>query len=217
MGKRQLMKIACFARPPKFWTRMVMMLIGVLVQGFGLSLLIQIDLGTDPWTCFVMGISNRIPLTYGTWQLICAAVLFVFVVIFDLGKIGFGTIGNMVCVGYIADFFGFIWSKVFPAGFFDSPLVCWLLLLPVLAVFISGASAYLCADLGGSPYDVLPFIISARLPRVPFKVIRIAWDTAFLVLGFAIGGTVGIVTILIAFFLGPAISWFKARLAVFLR
>ena len=75
----------------------------------------------------------------------------------------------------------------------------------------------ICADLGGSPYDVLPFIISARLPRVPFKVIRIAWDTAFLVLGFAIGGTVGIVTILIAFFLGPAISWFKARLAVFLR
>ena len=48
-------------------------------------------------------------------------------------------------------------------------------------------------------------------------MIRIAWDTAFLVLGFAIGGTVGIVTILIAFFLGPAISWFKARLAVFLR
>ena len=42
------MKITCFARPPKFLNRMIMMLIGVFVQGVGLSLLIQINLGTDP-------------------------------------------------------------------------------------------------------------------------------------------------------------------------
>ena len=84
-------------------------------------------------------------------------------------------------------------------------------------IFLSGASAYLCADLGGSPYDVLPFIIADRLKRIPFKTVRIAWDTAFLVLGFFLGGPIGIVTILIAFFLGPAISWFQKKLEVFLR
>ena len=211
------MKITCFARPPKFLNRMIMMLIGVFVQGVGLSLLIQINLGTDPWTSFVLGISKELPLTYGTWQLVCAAVLFLFVIFSDLSKIGFGTIGNMVCVGYIADLFGWIWGKIFPAGFFDSPLACWLVLLPALLIFLSGASAYLCADLGGSPDDVLPFIIADRLKRIPFKTVRIAWDTAFLVLGFFLGGPIGIVTILIAFFLGPAISWFQKKLEVFLR
>lgn len=111
------MKITCFARPPKFLNRMIMMLIGVFVQGIGLSLLIQINLGTDPWTSFVLGVSKNLPFTYGTWQLICAAVLFLFVIFFDLSKIGFGTIGNMVCVGYIADLFGWIWGKSFPLDF----------------------------------------------------------------------------------------------------
>ena len=211
------MKITCFARPPKFLNRMIMMLIGVFVQGIGLSLLIQINLGTDPWTSFVLGISKNLPFTYGTWQLVCAAVLFLFVIFFDPSKIGFGTIGNMVCVGYIADLFGWIWGKILPTGFFDSPLACWLVLLPALLIFLSGASAYLCADLGGSPYDVLPFIIADRLKRIPFKAVRIAWDTAFLVLGLFLGGPIGIVTILIAFFLGPAISWFQKKLEVFLR
>lgn len=211
------MKIACFARPPKFLNRMIMMLIGVFVQSVGLSLLIQINLGTDPWTSFVLGVSKELPFTYGTCQLVCAAVLFLFVIFSDLSKIGFGTIGNMVCVGYIADLFGWIWGKILPAGFFDSTLACWLVLLPALLIFLSGASAYLCADLGGSPYDVLPFILADRLKRIPFKAVRIAWDTAFLVLGFFLGGPIGIVTILIAFFLGPAISWFQKKLEVFLR
>ena len=42
------MKMTCFARPPKFWTRLAMMITGVTVQGFGLSLLIRLALGTDP-------------------------------------------------------------------------------------------------------------------------------------------------------------------------
>lgn len=211
------MRINCFARPPKFLNRMIMMLIGVLVQGFGLSFLIQIDLGTDPWTSFVLGLSDKLSITYGNCQLICAVVLFIFVIIFDLGKIGFGTIGNMVLVGYIADFFNWVWSGVFPHGFLSSSPCCWLLLIPVLLVFLSGVSAYLCADLGGSPYDVIPFIISDRLSRVPFKAVRIGWDVTFLALGFILGGPIGIVTILIAFFLGPAISWFKSKLEAFIR
>ena len=108
-------------------------------------------------------------------------------------------------------------EKSFPLDFSTAPLACWLVLLPALLIFLSGASAYLCADLGGSPYDVLPFIIADRLKRIPFKAVRIAWDTAFLVLGLFLGGPIGIVTILIAFFLGPAISWFQKKLEVFLR
>ena len=42
------MKVTCFERPPKFRNRMIMMIIGVLLQGLGLSLLINLNLGTDP-------------------------------------------------------------------------------------------------------------------------------------------------------------------------
>lgn len=211
------MKLTCFARPPKFWTRLVMMMIGVTVQGFGLSLLIRLKLGTDPCSCLTQGVINYAPISFGTAQLLCHLVTFVFVLRFDMSYIGFGTIGNMVCLGYISDFFGWIWDTALPQGFFDSAAVRYGLLVPVLIVFILGASTYLTAGLGSSPYDALPFIISHKCKKLPFKAIRMIWDICFMAAGFALGGDVGIVTLGVAFFLGPVIAFMQKKLSVFLK
>lgn len=163
------MKMTCFARPPKFWTRLAMMITGVTVQGFGLSLLIRLALGTDPCSCLTQGVINYLPISFGTAQLLCHLVTFVFVLRFDMSYIGFGTIGNMVFLGYISDFFGWIWDSVLPQGFFASQPVRWGLLVPVLIVFILGASTYMTAGLGSSPYDAMPFIISHKCKRFPSR------------------------------------------------
>lgn len=211
------MKMTCFARPPKFWTRLAMMITGVTVQGFGLSLLIRLALGTDPCSCLTQGVINYLPISFGTAQLLCHLVTFVFVLRFDMSYIGFGTIGNMVFLGYISDFFGWIWDSVLPQGFFASQLVRWGLLVPVLIVFILGASTYMTAGLGSSPYDAMPFIISHKCKKIPFKAIRMIWDISFMAAGFALGGDVGIVTLGVAFFLGPVISFMQKKLAVLLK
>lgn len=209
-------KVGWFARPPKFKNRVIVMILGVLTQGLGLSLLLQIDLGTDPCSCLTLGVINFLPVSFGTAQLLCHLITFTFVLIFDRSKIGFGTIGNMVCLGYISDFFTWIWDKLIPEGFFEQGYMNWICLLPALLIFISGAAAYMTADLGMSPYDGLPFIISAHLPKVPFKLVRIIWDTSFMVAGFLLGGVIGVVTIFVAFFLGPVIAWFQKKLAIFI-
>lgn len=184
-------------------------------MGFGLSVLIRLNLGTDPCSSFSLGLVNYLPLSFGTCQLLCHLVTFLFVVRYDRSKISYGTIGNMVFLGYIADFFSWIWTRVLPADFFEPAYVRFGLLIPVMVVFISGAAAYMCADIGMSPYDALPFIISDHLKKVPFKLIRMAWDLSFLTAGFLLGGTVGIVTVITAFFLGPVIAWFRRKLEVF--
>ncbi len=211
------MKGKCFARPPKFRNRMIMMIIGVLLQGLGLSLLINLELGTDPCSCLTQGVTKLIPLSFGTCQLLCHLITFAFVLRYDLSQIGFGTIGNMVCLGYISDFFRWIWSNVLPADFFEQRWICYLLLVPVLAVFCIGAATYMSAGLGSSPYDGLPFIISERHKKLSFKVIRMLWDIAFMIGGFILGGDVGIVTVAVAFFLGPIISWIQKKVEVFIR
>lgn len=211
------MKGKCFARPPKFRNRMIMMIVGVLLQGFGLSLLINLELGTDPCSCLTQGVTNYLPLSFGTCQLLCHLVTFAFVIRFDLSQIGFGTIGNMVCLGYISDFFRWIWSMVLPTDFFEQKLVCYLLLVPVLAVFCVGAATYMSAGLGSSPYDALPFIISEHNKKLPFKVIRMLWDIAFMIGGLLLGGDVGIVTVAVAFFLGPIISLIQKKVEVFIK
>ncbi|EOS25413.1 MAG: hypothetical protein HFH79_11375 [Lachnospiraceae bacterium] len=204
----------CFVRPPKFKNRMIMMLCGIMAQGLGLSLLRAVNLGTDPCSCLTQGVTNFVPLSFGTCQLLCHLVTFVFVLRYDLSMIGFGTIGNMCFLGYISDFFQWIWSLLLPAGFFQVVLNRYILLLPSLAVFLLGAAAYMCAGLGSSPYDALPFIISGHVRRFPFKIVRMLWDISFMAAGFVLGGDVGIVTILVAFFLGPIITGVQKKLEV---
>ena len=204
----------CFVRPPKFKNRMIMMLCGIMAQGLGLSLLRAINLGTDPCSCLTQGVTNFVPLSFGTCQLLCHLVTFVFVIRYDLSMIGFGTIGNMCFLGYISDFFQWIWSLLLPAGFFEVVINRYLLLIPSLAVFLLGAAAYMCAGLGSSPYDALPFIISGHVRRFPFKIVRMLWDISFMAAGFVLGGDVGIVTILVAFFLGPIITGVQKKLEV---
>ena len=194
-----------------------MMVIGVTLQGLGLSFLRQLNFGTDPCSLLTQGVEAHVPLSFGTCQLLCHLVTFVFVLRFDVSYIGFGTVGNMVFLGYISDFFSWVWSKVLPEGFLNQPVVEWALLIPVLAVFILGAATYMCAGLGSSPYDALPFIISNHFEKVPFKVIRMAWDIAFTLGGMALGARVGIVTLAVAFFLGPVISFLQKKLQYFLR
>ncbi|MDE6921773.1 MAG: hypothetical protein K2P89_18015 [Lachnospiraceae bacterium] len=204
----------CFARPPKFRNRMIMMLCGVTAQGMGLSLLRSINLGTDPCSCLTQGVTNFLQLSFGTCQLLCHLVTFLFVIRYDLGMIGFGTIGNMCFLGYISDFFRWVWALLLPAGFFEGVANRYILLIPSLAVFLLGAAAYMCAGLGSSPYDALPFIISGHVKKVSFKVVRMLWDIGFMAAGFLLGGDVGIVTILVAFFLGPIIAWVQRKLEV---
>lgn len=206
-------KMQCFARPPKFRNRFIMMLLGITVQGFGLSLLIRLNLGTDPCTSLTQGVINHVPVSFGTAQLICHLVLFLFVIRFDLSKIGFGTMGNMVFMGYIADFFGWIWDGVFPRGFFDSLPVRFGLLAPTLMVFILGAATYMAAGLGTSPYDAIPFLIADRAHKLSFRFVRMIWDICIMAAGAVLGGDVGVVTIAAAFFLGPVIAWVGERLS----
>lgn len=207
-------ELKCFERPPKFKKRMIMMICGVVSQGLGLSLLRAVNLGTDPCSCLTQGVNNYLPFSFGTCQLLCHLVTFIFVIRFDISKIGFGTIGNMFFLGYISDFFKWLWELLLPAGFFDITAVRYALLLPSLVIFLLGAAAYMCAGLGSSPYDGLPFIISSHVKRFSFKAVRIMWDVAFMAGGLVLGGDVGIVTIAVAFFLGPVITWVQKKMEV---
>ena len=201
-----------FARPPLFLKRLILMISGVAVQGFGLSILRSINLGVDPCSCLTQGVANYLPLSFGTCQLLCHLVTLVFVIRYDMSYIGFGTVGNMCFLGYVSDFFNWIWQLTLPAGFFTAAAARYFMLIPGLAGLLFGAAAYMCSGLGSSPYDAMPFIISNRMKKLSFKTIRMLWDIAFMTAGFALGGSVGIVTVAVAFFCGPIVAWVQKKL-----
>ena len=84
--------------------RTVMMLTGILFISLCVGCYRLSNFGVDAFTCMNLGISGFLHMSFGTWQLIMNAVILV-VVFFTVRKnIGAGTIINMVCVGYGADF-----------------------------------------------------------------------------------------------------------------
>lgn len=191
----------------KFTRQIIGVLIGVIFMGFGISWLVPCGFGTDGYTALNLAVSGRIGWTFGTWQAVLNCVLFVVVILFDKKLIGLGTLANMILVGYSCDFFTWIWNMVLPADFFAPLWIRIVVAIPALLVFVVAAALYMDIGLGTSPYDALPFILHKHLSKFSFRIVRIGYDLTFIVVGYMFGAPFAVVTIMMAFLLGPAIEW----------
>lgn len=171
----------------KYIKKFVVMFAAILVMGFALSFLIEVNWGLDPASFGNKSISKFIGLSLGTWQVIEYAVMLVAVIaLTGREMIGAGTVANMFCIGYTADFCCFLWERFIPrAVFTDSaflPLKAGIFVL-AMAVFVTSASVYMNADMGVAPYDAIPMIISRHVHFVPFTVVRICFDMLMVAMG----------------------------------
>lgn len=194
-----------------FGKRTAFMLAGVLLMGFSLSFLILADLGTDPFSSLNMGFARLINLPFGTVLLTANLLLFAVVLVADYRLIGLGTIGNMVLIGYTSDFFCWIWGNVLPDPAGYSFFTRLLILIPSFAVFAVAAAVYMTCDLGMSPYDAVPFLVTDKLSEkrkkpVPFRLVRMVWDAVITLLALVFGGTVGVMTVLVILTMGPVVA-----------
>lgn len=189
----------------------VLTFFSVIVMGFALSLLNIVDLGTDPFSFMNWSISDALGIGFGNWQVILNVIMFIPVIIFGRKQIGIGTLFNMVLVGYSVEFFSWIWQVVSFDTLISSMTMRLVLMIPSLVIFVASAAIYMSADLGTAPYDALPLIISEKLPKIPFRLVRFVWDSAAVVIGALVSGSVGIVTILMAIFMGQTVAFVKNK------
>lgn len=82
----------------------------------------------------------------------------------------------MFLVGYSLDFFSWLWRQTGVDTYFASNVVRYAVFLPALIIFIIAAAVYMDVELGTSPYDAIPFIISKYVPKIPFRIMRIGYD-----------------------------------------
>lgn len=185
-----------------FW-----LILSVVTMGFCLSFLNKTSFGTDPCTTFNLGISKLLGLSLGNWQAIFNCILFLFVFLFGRDQIGWGTLANMFLVGYSFDFFSWINGMILPNDFFEPMLNRILITIPILGLFIIAVAIYIAIQQGISPYDAIPNMIDKKLTNIPFKLVRMGWDISVTILGVLLGEKIGLITIVMAFTLGPAISF----------
>lgn len=201
-------------KDPTFKKRFIIMTAGIFLMGFSVSFLIPTNFGTDPYTAVNVALAAITPVTFGTWQFLSNAILFVFVILFGRKYISFGTVFNMVFIGYIADFFRWLWELLISDTYFANGefTFLWLrvvVLIPSLLLFVFAAATYMASGLGVSPYDALPFMISSLLPKFPFRILRMCYDAFFMVLSMVLGLKFGIITFCMVLMLGPAVNFAK--------
>lgn len=203
--------------------RLLIMLIAVIMMGFSLSLLVMTKFGTDPCSSMNYGISGLLHLSFGNYQVIFNVVLLVLMILFYRSVIGFGTLGNMILVGYSSDFFTYIWHHVCHIPQNLSFEVRVVLLLPALALFVLTAACYMNSGHGMAPYDALPFIIDETIMKKTggkshFQVIRYTQDFLCSLIGFLTGGEFGAITVLMVLTLAPAVQkvgeWMNQKLHI---
>ena len=200
---------------PNFGKRLAFMLPAVILMGVFVSILVEIGWGTDPASFMNLNVSDALGWGLGNTEVLLYGIMLIFTFIFGAEMIGFGTLANMILIGYVIDLCRWIWKNIGFAQFlaegnFAARVVIFAL---TLFVFVVVASIYINAQMGVAPYDAIPNIISGWIPKVPFAVIRILFDLAAVGAGVIAGklnpnGIQGSIvgSVLMSLLLGPVIS-----------
>ncbi len=182
--------------------RVLSLAAGLLLFGGGIVLLLESGLGLSPWDVLNQGISEHTPLSFGTANIVVALV--VLVLAWALGaRIGPGTVANAVFIGLIVD--GLLSVDAIDS-LSASPLAARVVYMVAGVLIIGvGTGFYIGAGMGAGPRDSLMLVV-ARRSGVRIGVARATIEVLVTVVGFALGGTVGIGTLVFAFGIGPAVE-----------
>ena len=182
---------------PKFST-FFFLCFGLSIFGLGEGLLIVSFTGASPWSVLAQGISLNVNLSIGTITLLISiAVLILWI---PLGqKPGMGTIFNALIIAIMID----LCIKYVPT---PSNYINQLLLAVISVIMVGiGGGIYLVSNLGAGPRDGL-MIGLQKLTNFPIAVVRATLEISVVSIGWYLGGTVGVGTLLFAFGIGPCVA-----------
>jgi len=178
--------------------RLVQLYAGLALYGLSMALQVRATLGLGPWDVFHDGVAKLTGLSFGTVVVLTSvAVLLAWIPLRQ--KPGLGTVSNVLFVGVAAD----IGLALFPEGG-TLPVQLAMLTAGVVLNGVAGA-AYLGARLGPGARDGL-MTGFVRRTGMSVGVVRTSLELTVLAAGIALGGSVGLGTILYALSIGPLLQ-----------
>jgi uncharacterized protein len=187
----------------------VSLVAGLFLFACGIVALLESELGLSPWDVLNQGIQRHTPLSFGAANIVVG--LIVLFVAWGLGRPpGIGTVANAVLIGAFIE----LLLAIGPIAQLDEQsLALRVALIPVgLALFGVGSAFYIGAAYGAGPRDSLMLALSART-GARIGIVRGALEISVVVVGFALGGTVGVGTLVFALLIGPTVELSFAALS----
>ena len=177
---------------------MLLAAFSLFVNGFGIYLTIQANIGAAPWDVLSLGVSKTLGIIYGSASIaISLTILLIDILLRE--PIGLAMFIDAIVVGKSVDFFNWL-GLVSPA---TSLLTALPLMIAGLFIIAYTQYGYMLASLGCGPRDTLLVGLAKRLDRVPIGAVSIALLGTATFIGWLLGGQVGIGTLICAFGSGP--------------
>ena len=177
---------------------MLLAAVSLFVNGFGVYLTIQANLGAAPWDVLNLGMSKSFQILYGTASITVSLTILVIDILLK-EPIGIAMFIDAIVVGKAVDFFN--WIHVVPKC--NSLTTGIPVLLCGLVILSYTQYAYMMASLGCGPRDTLLVGLCKRITKIPIGAVSIALLSAATLIGWILGGPVGIGTVICAFATGP--------------
>ncbi|MFD4952555.1 YitT family protein [Streptomyces sp. NPDC058451] len=192
--------------PTRLGRRLIQLYAGLVLYGASSALLVRAGLGLEPWNVLHQGLSELTGLTIGTVAIIVGAVVLLLWVPLRQ-RPGLGTVSNVFVVGLAMD--GTL--ALLP----DARTLAVQVPLLVAGIVLNGVATglYISARFGAGPRDGLMTGLHQRTGR-SIRLMRTAVEVAVVVTGFALGGTIGVGTVLYAISIGPLAQFFLRLFAL---
>lgn len=191
----------------QFYIRLSTLILGLALYGLGIVVTIQAHIGYEPWDVFHVGLARTTGLSIGTISIIVGLVIVVLIAL--LGeRLGLGTLLNMILIGLFLDLFMAL--GVIPQA--KDLLTGIPMLLAGLLIIALASYFYIKSAFGAGPRDNL-MVVLARRTKLPIGVCRGAVELLVTIIGWLLGGMVGVGTVIsvvmIGFFIQLVFRLFK--------
>lgn len=179
-------------------TNMLLAAVSLFVNGFGVYLTIQANIGAGPWDVLNLGLSKTLGILYGTASIVVSyTILGIDIALRE--PIGIAMFIDAFVVGKAVDFF----NRIGAVPKCDSLLTGIPVMIIGLIIMAYTQYTYMSASLGCGPRDTLLVALAKRAGRIPIGVVSITLLSLATFIGWLLGGPVGIGTLICAFCTGP--------------
>ncbi|MEW1657280.1 hypothetical protein [Streptomyces sp. NPDC093707] len=186
--------------------RLVQLYVGLVAYGVSMGLMVRAGLGLEPWSVLNQGLARHTGVSIGTVTIASGALILLLWIPLRQ-RPGLGTVSNVVILGLVMDATIALVPEV--------RLLAIRIPLLVTAVVLNGAATglYISARFGAGPRDGLMTGLHLRTGR-PVRLVRTCIEVTVLAAGFALGGSLGVGTVVYALAIGPLAQFFLRRFAI---
>ena len=181
-----------------------------MISSFGIGCFYGCGLGTDPISVFVDGLHGVTGMSYGTISTICNVIQTVLIFLFIRKYLGIGTLVSVLLGGPLIDLFETLVRTNFPLETTSLPLRIVILLVGLVTAGIGYGLGIVC-EMGVGCFQFIPLFLAEKTP-LDLKYTQMISDALFFLIGFFLGGVVGIGTVAAVLLTGYIMTYTISKL-----